>query len=792
MPDADYKEILKSVPFGVSYNRIVNDDAGVPVDSIFLEVNRAFELLLDLKGSDVFLASLNEVLFGSGGNEDELKRIYQILAEEGGQSGFEFYALSLKKWIRIQLNASVDGHFSAVYTDITHQKESDTTIRYHLRMQELIINISSTYLNIDLKEIDCAIQNSLKDMCEFVGADRAYVFEYNFTSNTASNTFEWCAEGISSEMANFQDVPLDTMFHWVEKHRIRDLFYIHDVSSLPDEGPLGLRSMLEIQGIRSVMTLPMFLKNELLGFIGFDFVRRQHVYSENEKALLDVFAQMLVNIKERQNSDGQLKIAKEAAEAASRAKSEFLANMGHEIRTPMNSILGFSEALFDKLESPAMKKMAASIRNSGNHLLSLLNNILDLSYIESGKMDLSYLPTDVNLLIREVRMLFTEKAHDYSTEILFQEDDGFPSKLKVDEVRLKQVIFNLMGNAVKFTKNGVITISAKYVPDTRLSGELRIEIADTGVGIPADKQESVFEAFTQESGRLNRHYSGVGLGLTISLRLVEKMGGRVELESKEGHGSRFTVVLPGIESFSAQGNADISHAVSNNSIIFEHAEVMVVDDFQENIETINSFLFNSNVTVIPALSAEEAEAFLIDKSPDLILLDMRMPDVDGYELANRIKAMPNRAEIPVVAYTASVFSIDKILTSENFAGVLFKPVKRNELVSELKKHLQYSVQKVEESRNALEKRGRDAKLTEKLISEIDRDLLRAEFLPKWESVKDNLVLYKIEEFAHNLSKYAASNNLPEIENYAQSILVDVDEMNLDSLRERLSQFSVLT
>lgn len=494
------------------------------------------------------------------------------------------------------------------------------------------------------------------------------------------------------------------------------------------------------------------------------------------------------NVSERMKYEHQLTLERDKANEANRAKSEFLANMSHEIRTPMNAILGYSEALYLKLDSSQHKKMVKSILGSGNLLLSLLNDILDLSKIESGKLEISPQPVDLKNIVEEIRLLFADKAIKKGLEISTHASVNFPETLLLDEIRIKQVIFNLVGNAIKFTHKGYVQVRMAFIKTTEKYGQLQLDVADSGIGIPPSQQQLIFEAFRQQSGQSNRKYGGVGLGLAIAKRLVEKMDGTISVSSEEEKGSTFTVIIPNIEASDTKiqrpGNYE-----EVKGVVFENASVLVIDDVVTNIEATECLLSSAGLTVTSAESGEIALEILNHVTPDLILLDLRMPGIDGFEVARRIKSDPKKKHIPVVAFTASVFSSEKIENSKYFDGYVFKPVSYNELISQLMKFLKYNrmnIPLVAPDPDILEIQNvPDERIH--LVVELGQ-ILRSKFIPQWENMKDTLVLFTIETFAADLKKLAMEYQVQYLAAYADKILEDIDTVDIESLKDNLKKF----
>ena len=674
------------------------------------------------------------------------------------------------------------------YRDITERKKAEQALANQAALQKILMDISSEYINMPTSEVEDAINRSLEELGYFVNADRAYIFTYDWNAETTSNTHEWCAEGISSQLNSMQNLPFDGIHPWVEAHKKGLTINFPRVEDLdPNDKE---REILEAQEIKSLIAIPMMVDTCCIGFIGFDSVRSYHTYTKSEEILLSVYSQMLVNVMQRVKLENKLIEEKRNAEQANRAKSEFLANMSHEIRTPMNAILGFSEALYHKLDSAEYRKMIKSVLNSGNLLLSLLNDILDLSKIEAGKLEISLQPVDINEILRDTQLLFKEKAKTKGLELSVQLSEDFPQSVMLDDIRIKQVLFNIVGNAIKFTHKGYVHVNAQYIPIDDKNGNLMITVEDTGIGIPVDQQSLIFNAFHQQSGQSTREYGGTGLGLAISKRLVEKMNGVITVKSSVGEGSIFSVSFPNVR----KAKADLRSKDSIEdfqTILFENNHILVVDDVRSNIETIENLLSSSGLSISSADNGIAAIEIVKHTTPDLILLDMRMPGLLGEEVAQRIKEIPGRERIPIISFSASIKSVDEP-TAKLFDGYLLKPVRRTDLLNMLCKFLKHTVindeikQKEEES-NEIEAITQEQV---RMLPEIVQ-ILQVEFLPKWEEIKDSLILFNIEDFAEELKQVAISYQLVMIEKYANRIIEDIETFDLDSLKSTIREFPFL-
>jgi PAS domain S-box-containing protein len=390
------------------------------------------------------------------------------------------------------------------------------------------------------------------------------------------------------------------------------------------------------------------------------------------------FGAFLRDISDRLERDSQLRLAKEAAEAATRAKSEFLANMSHELRTPLNGVLGYAQLLRrDRGLTSAQREAVEAIAKGGAHLLELINDVLDLSKIEAGHVDIEATTTDLNRLTVDLEHLLAETARRKGLALTITVMTDVPRTVMLDGLHLRQVLLNLVGNAIKFTAHGEVRLII-----TRKDGHLLFEVWDTGPGIEPEALSAIFEAFTQtKSGAA---VGGTGLGLTISQQLLQRMGGDLRVESVVGEGSRFYFTLPLVAAADrAERDADAATPLLNARLApGQELLALVVDDSTVNRRILAKLLESAGVQVITASGGVEGIEMTAAHRPNVVFMDLKMPDLDGLEATRRLRDDPRTAHIPVIAVTASAFGdTRKAARDAGCTDYLPKPVRAELLYS---------------------------------------------------------------------------------------------------------------
>jgi signal transduction histidine kinase/DNA-binding response OmpR family regulator len=532
-----------------------------------------------------------------------------------------------------------------------------------------------------------ALGRGLQLLGEATDLDRAYVFvvdgEREADTMSVTRTVEWGSPGAARAQAQFAELSLGNYPELAEP-LARGLAF----SSRPRElKSAELRRKMTAQGILSQLLLPVLVHGRLWGFIGFDDCRQEREFTAAERALLESFASTLASAVERAAAERELKSATaiatdlaERARAASIAKSAFLANMSHEIRTPLNGVIGMTGLLLDSALSDQQRRFTEAARTSGEALLALLNDILDHSKIEAGKLALEAVDFELRPTLEDLTEALALRAQQKGLELVSWVAPEVPARVVGDPGRLRQVITNLVGNAIKFTEQGEVVIQVSVLQRSAKEAVLRFDVSDTGIGIPNGKRDLLFQKFTQLDSSITRQYGGTGLGLVISKQLVELMGGDIGVDESVGPGARFW--------FTARLLHPAAREAPRTPKLLG-LRALVVDDSASTRGALAAVLRDWGAYTETCAAGSEAvdrlHACAVSGAPiDVALLDLHMPAMRDFALGRLIKQDPilHRTRLVLLSDLGRAAEAERA-RDHGFITVLTKPVRERDLADTL-------------------------------------------------------------------------------------------------------------
>jgi len=642
-----------------------------------------------------------------------LEKTYRILVNARGES------IPVLKTVS-PVNLKGRWHLVETFTDISEREFAERLLQHRLGMESLIASISSRFLNAGPENVDTEINRSLEEIALFIGVERCFLGVISEDRETLHITNRWAMEGLSPVLSTVKQLRLND-FPWTYHQLSRfESVQISSVNDLPREAGAE-KVLLQKGGIHSILFTPIVINQTLFGILSLLAEEKARSWDIEDIRLLNLAGEIIANVLRRKmaedalrrandeldmrvaertsaltlsneqltgeiairkRTESELQRAKEKAEESNRMKSQFIANVSHEIRTPLNAIVGFSELILNAQDVPLIQKYARSTLHETEVFLGLINDLLDNARIEAGKMPLEEQAFELHSLMESIVSTSNVHARRKGLDFLLHVDTGIPPWLWGDDHHLRQILMNLIVNAVKFTEKGSIKVNVKQQSNDHSGIVLRFDVVDTGIGIPKEKQATIFESFTQADGSTTRRFGGTGLGTTIARHLAHLMHGDISVESEPGQGSCFSVVIP----FRIQ-DVPPESAVPKNAPEEElvspvpsgdKKSILLVEDYQPNQEVARHHLERIGYTVDIAENGEEAVAACGRKNYDLVLMDLQMPVMDGYDATRNIRTnYPQYNAIPILAMTANASSDARHqCRTVGMDDIITKPIRR--------------------------------------------------------------------------------------------------------------------
>jgi len=668
-------EKREKVFFEHLYNSIPAAIAITSTSGIIYMINREFTNLFGFTSEEAVNNTINDLIVPDDLKEEAIKidslasmnnkEVRQTLRKDKSGNKIHVSLISAS----IVINNEIVAHLG-IYRDITTEWKNQL-------LQEILFNISTAALKqYDIKEIYPIIVHELSKIWD---TNNFFIALYDKTSETLSLPF------FADEKDNFYEIPTSkTITGWVIKQNKSVLLKENDLKILDEAGDIDLVGT----PCKVWIGVPLKIENNIIGVMCFQDYHDENKFSQDDLSAMDFIANQIAIAIQRRMMLDNLILTTQKAEESALTKQLFISTMSHEIRTPLNEVIGITNLLIQGNPREDQKDYIKTLKSSGKHLLTLVNDVLDYNKMESGKTVFEQTQFNLSYFLEEIMRSysFRSKAKHLSFDI--KKASNLPDEVIGDPTRLNQILSNLLSNALKFTNQGSITVLIKELERTGNQSKMEFTVTDTGIGIPKNRHSLIFDRFAQASPDTTRRFGGTGLGLAICKKLIELQGGTITVESEPKKGSTFRFVISlGV---SEKGSQTQTAESPKDYTELEGKRILVAEDNKINFFVANKFLIGWGITVTHAENGQLALDILEREDFDLILMDLHMPIMDGVEATRIIRNSenPKIRNIPIVALTAAIMSesYDEI-DDLNINDYVLKPFNPHDLFERIRKHI---------------------------------------------------------------------------------------------------------
>lgn len=738
------------------------------------EIDGDYKKILDSNSDTVFMIS-------STGKQLYFNKQVEILL------GYKFNELYKKSFTKFVPKSEIPKYFKKLKEVFVQKKISPfETFVLHKEGKKIPVEIKGKIIKYKNKDVGVG---TIRDITERKKAEKALIeSEQKF-----KDLFNESGDAVLIlENGNILDCNKATLKLFNYKNKA-DFLNLHpaDISpNLQDDKRNSLEKANEmiLKAINNKTNRFEWLHKKSNGEIFHAEVLLTLISNKNEKQIIH---SVVRDISERKQIEKKILKSQEEAIKANKLKSEFLANMSHEIRTPMNAIIGFSEILKNRVTDKKNLSFIEKILKSGDNLLELINDILDLSKIEAGELKIQKSNSNIYNIVNDISSIFSRTINEKPINFNVKIDNNVPESIIIDPLRVKQILLNLVSNALKFTEKGSVSLNINSTIIKKSNNkliDLHIQVKDTGIGIPQNQTEAIFQSFRQVEGQSTRKFGGTGLGLAITKRIIDLMGGNISVESEINNGSTFKVTLNNIEI--GENNNNILELNDSANINFKKSKILHVEDIEFNREIIQLYFENKNFELKDAETGNKAIEILKNYKPDLILMDIQLPGLNGYETARIIKNTKNLTSIPIIAITANATSEEIAKYKSIFDDYLTKPILENKLFETLKKYLNIDSFNIPIKRNAS---NFDPSTLKNIILNNDAKKEIVERIePIYNTIKKVLSIEDVKIFADKNIYFAKKYNIESLNNYSNELLSSIDNFDIEKINTLIDYYNEIT